>query len=294
MKSKALNAFIISTFVTLYLIVSVISTIHVIDFFKLSNPDWLAISLAIAFEIGAAASLASLIALKKMNRSLVWGLFIVLTAVQMMGNTYYAFKNLHDIQNWIDLFGLTDSEPIFQKRIMAIISGAILPLVALGFIKSLVDYIRPTDEEPIIETQAPVNDQITDSVTQGLADVEETLSKEESGYVMGKDELKRIFERVEQLRSEGKLPTPTQEDIENEPTALAFTPYNVEEETNDKYNGSESSDVIETKETISDDLRAMLEKELTPDDLRTYAEKSRIIIKTDEDPNPHLTPGVRT
>jgi hypothetical protein len=260
----------------------------------LSNPDWLAISLAIAFEIGAAASLASLIALKKMNRSLVWGLFIVLTGMQMMGNTYYAFKNLHDIQNWIDLFGLTDSEPIFQKRVMAIISGAILPLVALGFIKSLVDYIRPTDEEPIIETQAPVNEQITDSVTQGLADVEENLSKEESGYVMGKDELKRIFERVEQLRGEGKLPTPTQEDIENEPTALAFTPYNVEEETNDKYNGSESSDVIETKETISDDLRAMLEKELTPDDLRTYAEKSRIIIKTDEDPNPHLTPGVRT
>jgi len=294
MKSKALNAFIISTFVTLYLIVSVISTIHVIDFFKLSNPDWLAISLAIAFEIGAAASLASLIALKKMNRSLVWGLFIVLTGMQMMGNTYYAFKNLHDIQNWIDLFGLTDSEPIFQKRVMAIISGAILPLVALGFIKSLVDYIRPTDEEPIIETQAPANDQITDSVTQGLADVEETLSKEESGYVMGKDELKTIFERIEQLRKAGKLPTPTQEDIENEPTALAFTPYNVEEETNDKYNGSESSDVIETRESISDDLRAMLEKELTPDDLRTYAEKSRIIIKTDEDPNPHLTPGVRT
>jgi len=294
MKSKALNAFIISTFVTLYLIVSVISTIHVIDFFKLSNPDWLAISLAIAFEIGAAASLASLIALKKMNRSLVWGLFIVLTGMQMMGNTYYAFKNLHDIQNWIDLFGLTDSEPIFQKRVMAIISGAILPLVALGFIKSLVDYIRPTDEEPIIETQALANDQITDSVTQGLADVEETLSKEESGYVMGKDELKTIFERIEQLRKAGKLPTPTQEDIENEPTALAFTPYNVEEETNDKYNGSESSDVIETRESISDDLRAMLEKELTPDDLRTYAEKSRIIIKTDEDPNPHLTPGVRT
>jgi len=294
MKSKALNAFIISTFVTLYLIVSIISTIHVIDFFKLSNPDWLAISLAIAFEIGAAASLASLIALKKMNRSLVWGLFIVLTGMQMMGNTYYAFKNLHDIQNWIDLFGLTDSEPIFQKRVMAIISGAILPLVALGFIKSLVDYIRPTDEEPIIETQAPVNEQITDSVTQGLADVEETLSKEESGYVMGKDELKTIFERIEQLRKAGKLPTPTQEDIENEPTALAFTPYNVEEETNDKYNGSESSDVIETRESISDDLRAMLEKELTPDDLRTYAEKSRIIIKTDEDPNPHLTPGVRT
>ena len=149
-----------------------------------------------------------------------------------------------------------------------------------------------------------VNDQITDSVTvaepvndtvnQALTAVEETLTKDEAGYVMGKDELKRIFERVEQLRTDGKLYTPTQEDIENEPTALAFTPYNVKEESNDKYNGTESSDVIETTETISDDLRAILEKELTPDDLRTYAEKSIIVKKTNEDPNPHLTPGVRT
>ena len=57
-KSRLVSGFIIGTFVTLYLMVSVISTIHVIDFFKLSNPDWLAISLAIAFEVGAAASLA--------------------------------------------------------------------------------------------------------------------------------------------------------------------------------------------------------------------------------------------
>jgi hypothetical protein len=145
MKSKGLSYFIIGTFVTLYAIVSVISTIHVIDFFKLSNPEWLAISLAVAFEIGAAASLASLIALKKMNRSLVWGLFIVLTLMQMMGNTYYAFTNLENFQDWVDLFGLSEEEPIFQKRILSLISGGVLPLVALGFIKSLIDYIKPTE-----------------------------------------------------------------------------------------------------------------------------------------------------
>jgi len=46
-KNKLVNAFIIGTFVSLYLLVSIISTIHVIAFFKLSNPEWLAISLAI-------------------------------------------------------------------------------------------------------------------------------------------------------------------------------------------------------------------------------------------------------
>ena len=34
-------------------------------------------------------------------------------------------------------------EPLAQKRILAIVSGAVLPIIALGFIKSLVDYIRP-------------------------------------------------------------------------------------------------------------------------------------------------------
>jgi hypothetical protein len=141
--------FIITTFVSLYLIVSVISTIHVIDFFKLSNPEWLAVSLAIAFEIGASASLASLIVLNKMNRTLVWVLFFVLTAMQMMGNSYFAFSHVHDYQSWVELFGLVDEDPLYQKRILSIISGAILPLVALGFIKSLVDYIKPNDKEDL-------------------------------------------------------------------------------------------------------------------------------------------------
>ncbi len=146
-KDKLVSRFIIGTFVSLYLMVSVISTIHVIDFFKLSNPTWLAVSLAIAFEVGAAASLASLIALNKMNKTLVWILFFLLTAMQAMGNTYYAFVNLEDYKAWSELFGLIEEEEIFQKRILSIVSGAILPIVALGFIKSLVDYIRPESEE---------------------------------------------------------------------------------------------------------------------------------------------------
>lgn len=145
MKETWVKRFVISTFVVLYAIVSIISTIHVIDFFELSNPYWLAVSLAIAFEFGAAASLASLVALDKMNKGIVWALFITITAMQMQGNMYYAFKNLHDFSDWIELFGLIEEEPAFQKRILAFVSGAILPLVALGFIKSLVDYIRPSD-----------------------------------------------------------------------------------------------------------------------------------------------------
>jgi len=152
-KNKLVNGFIIGTFVSLYILVSIVSTIHVIDFFELSNPKWLAITLAIGFELGAAASLAALITLDKMNKSLVWALFITITAMQMQGNMYYAFINLEDYYGWVELFNLIEWEPLAQKRLLSAVSGAILPLVALGFIKSLVDYIKPEKESDEIRPE---------------------------------------------------------------------------------------------------------------------------------------------
>jgi hypothetical protein len=140
---------IVGIFVGLYAMVSIISTIHVIDFFRLSNPNWLAVTLAIAFEVGAAASLGAIVILDKTSRFMVWMLFLIITGMQMMGNMYYAYTHLTEFQSWSELFGLIEEEPIYQKRILSLISGAILPLVALGFIKSLVDYIRPTKAEDV-------------------------------------------------------------------------------------------------------------------------------------------------
>ena len=140
---------IISIFVGLYSLVSIISTIHVIEFFRLSNPEWLAVTLAIAFEIGAAASLAAIVILDKTSKSLVWMLFLLITLMQMMGNMYYAYVHLVDFKSWSELFGIMEEEIIFQKRILSIVSGAILPVVALGFIKSLVDYIKPSTAEEL-------------------------------------------------------------------------------------------------------------------------------------------------
>ena len=151
MKDKLVHRFIIGTFVSLYLLVSIISTIHVIEFFKLSNPYWLAVSLAIGFELGAAASLASLIILDKMNKTLVWMLFGTITLMQMQGNMYYAFVHMENFQGWSELFGLIEEDIIYQKRVLSAVSGAILPLVALGFIKSLVDYIKPQTESLVKE-----------------------------------------------------------------------------------------------------------------------------------------------
>jgi hypothetical protein len=157
----------------------------------MSNPYWLAVSLAIAFEVGAAASLASLIALDKMNKSLVWALFITITLMQMQGNMYYAFKNLNGYDSWVQLFNLVEEDPLYQKRILSFVSGAILPLVALGFIKSLVDYIKPEKVESMpIEEQVEsmrrvvdAHDTLVEEIEKKTNDeipVEDIISSEES------------------------------------------------------------------------------------------------------------------
>ena len=179
MGKKTTSYFIIGTFVTLYLLVSVISTIHVIDFFKLSNSDLLAISLAVAFEIGAAASLASIITLEKMNKGIVWGLFIILTLMQAMGNVYYAYTHLENFQGWVELFGLTEDDLIYQKRVLSIVSGAILPVVALGFIKSLIDYIKPSEEPDQTEIEEKIED-IQEEKIGELEKITETVIDEKN------------------------------------------------------------------------------------------------------------------
>ena len=249
-ENKLTRNFIVGTFVTLYVMVSLISTIHVIDFFELSNPRWLAITLAVAFEIGAAASLASIIALKKMNKGIVWTLFFMLTGMQAMGNAFFAYTHLNNYQSWIELFGLIESDLIEQKRILSIVSGAILPLVALGFIKSLVDYIRPEDD-----VTTTVNDQITDAVTQSNLN----------------EEAKKVWEKVDELRKEGKLPEITEEDLADEPTALANSQYREEygfEEDSLIEIQSEVEGVLEVPEVETENIAE--EDTITEEDKENY------------------------
>ena len=188
------HKFIIGTFVSLYLMVSIISTIHVIDFFELSNPYWLAVTLAIAFELGAAASLASIITLDKMNKTLIWSLFIVITLMQMQGNMYYAFKNITDYQTWSQLFNLIEEDPIYQKRILAFVSGAILPLVALGFIKSLVDYIKPTKELTLEEKE-----EIVETIIDNIEDWDGTLMDGLEGL---EEDFEEVIESIEKSETD--------------------------------------------------------------------------------------------
>ena len=168
MKNRIVHQGIIGIFCSLYFLVATISMINSVAFFDLAHTGLMNWALAIGFELGAAASLAAIIILDKTNKAMVWGLFLLLTAFQMMANSYHAFVNLEDFQGWIELFGLQDEELIFQKRVLSIVSGAVLPVVALGFIKSLTDYLKPDSKESKVDEYFEARNQhMVDIVEKG-------------------------------------------------------------------------------------------------------------------------------
>ena len=188
MHSNTVKYSIISVFVLLYVTVSAISMIHSIDFFSLSNSKEMAFALASAFEIGQVAALCGILILDKTNKGIVWSLFILLTSMQIMSNVYFSYKHMGDFSTWSELFGLIEEDKDVQKRALSIISGGVLPVVALGFIKSLVDYIRPGDikpvekpanEVPVEHTETIVEDiQIDNLPEQEIINIEEEVASE--------------------------------------------------------------------------------------------------------------------
>lgn len=128
---------LIILFSLLYISVGFVSTIHSISFFEISNKIWLAVILAIAFEIGQAAVLFSLLT-SKTKRIMPWILMSVLTLVQVFGNVYSSYSymminNPDEVKYFTDsvLFFLQDPDPKVNQVMVSYITGAILPIVSL-------------------------------------------------------------------------------------------------------------------------------------------------------------------
>lgn len=164
-----------SLYVVLYVIVATISCICSVDFFDMTHTNMSSIILAISFEIGSMGCLfGALTTLRNKDNALIWIMFVFLTLMQMMNNTYYSYVHIENYKDWIELFDLVDMEEITQKRIISIISGCVLPIVSLSFIHLLVDLLRADDTN-----NKPINNTITDTDTYEEDDEYNDLSPKE-------------------------------------------------------------------------------------------------------------------
>lgn len=132
-------------FALLYSAVGFVSVYHATTFFGITNAPWLAWTLSIAFEIGQAAVLFSLLS-GRSKRKMSWVLMITLTLVQIFGNIYSSYKfafinNLDNVQYFMDsvLFFLSGENAADNAVIISYITGAILPIVTLCITSLIID-----------------------------------------------------------------------------------------------------------------------------------------------------------
>ena len=150
----------LSLFSVLYLAVAFTSTLHAVQFFGLTNENYLAILLAVSFEIGQAAVLLSLLTTKSERGKITpWVLMCIFTTVQIIGNIYSSYK--YAVLNSLDNLRFF-KEPIFiwtsdlsdnvANVIVTYISSSILPIAALLLTSVVANYLSDTDktlDEPV-------------------------------------------------------------------------------------------------------------------------------------------------
>lgn len=203
--------------------VAIISISHVVSWYDLANPINWAIYLSIAVEIAALSSIAaSSVRVKGFS---VWFVFIIVTLIQFIGNIYFSYTEIavesKEFKDWAELTGpmfesFSDVEDaVAQRRLLAILEGGLLPLISLTCLHFFIKYgdrdLQHTDSLP------EVNKELVEKVDEPK---KSSLTEEAD----------RVWEKVKELKEEGKLPPePTEEELKDEPTALANSSYRNEE-----------------------------------------------------------------
>ena len=241
-----------SMFLVPILLVAVISISHVVTWYDIANPISWAIYLSIAIEVGA---MTALVAATNKIKGGVWFMFGLITFIQMIGNIFFSYKEIDSngdlFKSWVELtgpiwemIGSDTSDIPAMKRWLAFLEGGLLPIISLTSLHFFVKYekVNPTK----------VGDQITD------------IPKTESEKVAD-----RVWEKVNELRKEGKLPEISEEDLIDEPSALAFTPYEIEDEIEGSIDETipQTDEVITLSEKDSEILMGEIENPKEPNDI---------------------------
>ena len=154
-RNKWLYNGLIFTFIVLYGVTAFVSFYHAITFFNIANAIWLSILLSFVAEIGQASVLFSIL-LSEENKSkfLSWAIMIILTSLQVIGNVVSSFDwivahndaGLDGFKRSI-LFAVQAEDDEMFRVIVAWISGALLPVIALSMTGLVAQNINIVEEK---------------------------------------------------------------------------------------------------------------------------------------------------
>ena len=201
----------IGLFSVLYLIVAFSSFFHACSFFGLANNSWMSIILALAFEVGQAAVLFSLLTSKKdRNRIMPWVLMTMFTLVQVIGNVFSSYKYI--ITNSTEnlryfkepIFIWTDIPDDQATVIIVYLVGALLPIAALLFTSMITNYLTDQAEEKLNE-----------NLSQNIIEDKNDKGPEVPIIINSKEDFDKVYDN-ENKEIEQELEQPNNEQLDNE------------------------------------------------------------------------------
>ena len=229
-----LNNIIVGSFLIPILLVAFVSISHVTTLYSLANPLSWAIYLSVAVEIAALAALAGVSA--KFGK-FIYLPFGIVTFIQFVGNFFYSYSHINinsqDFKDWVDMIsgllepiGVDQTDVVAHRRILAFITGGLIPFISLTFAHMLIVYsskIQTNEDnvEPVSDTvNDTVNDTVIDTVNKPVVLTEEEVVEisKKAGQVEAEqveekinptpEELVRLEEALKNLEEKSKIEEP--------------------------------------------------------------------------------------
>lgn len=158
-RQKNIDRNLLFAFLSVPLLSSIMSAIHLINMVELGNPFFMAVVLAVTFELGSIVSFVALSKniLKRLKKDILYLIFGMLFVLQAFGNVYSSFDYIRVMllsdPTWLDSFRemfFNAMDVSTSKLMLSCIIGLPIPIISLAFLKSAIDYFSfdGTEEAP--------------------------------------------------------------------------------------------------------------------------------------------------
>lgn len=245
-----LRNIIVTAFVVPILLVAFVSISHVTTFYGISNPLSWAIYLSIAIEIAALAALA---AVSVRMGKFVYVPFFIVTLIQFVGNLYFSFTYIDETSNafkeWMnmvgsffEMMGVDPTDPIAHKRILALLSGGLLPIISLTFAHMLVVYSDKIEDAKTVTPKKEFTQEELDEIGRiaGKIEANTVETVEEQPKYENLDKIEDYLKKLDEVKFGNKK----EEVVVNEEPVEEFK---IEIPINE-------DDLVETETHITDDF----------------------------------------
>ena len=201
--SRNLEKIVYFAFLVPIITVAIVSISHVTSWYGLTNNSTWSIYLSFGVEIAALSALAAISVHMGRNVYLPFG---IVTLIQLVGNVFYSYQyideNSEQFKDWVELsnvffqYFLEEGDIIGHKRVLALFSGGLLPIISLSFLHMLVKLRDQNKIDPEVSKQTITEEELEKlSIEAGKIEAQE----KQKVYVPTQDELNRLEEYLDNL-----------------------------------------------------------------------------------------------